>query len=83
MSSSTQSIASAFNAATGMGNLIMLMAFAILALIVIFYGASALLAQLGLLEKAREGGANGAVLFIRLLIILCGISFILFFFSLM
>ena len=82
MSTSNQAIASAFNAATGMGGSSMtgMLSFGTLALIIVFFTASALLA-LGMMT--RNQGRNGAELWIQLLVIMCGISMILLFFSLL
>lgn len=82
MSTSTQDISTAFNAATGLSNSAMMkmLAFGILALIVIFFTASALIA---LSAVVRNQGRNGAELWIQLLVIMCGISMILLFFSLL
>ena len=77
MSTSNQAIASAFNAATGMSG----SSFGTLALIIVFFTASALLA-LGMMMRNgnRQSGMDS---WFQLLFILCGISLILLFFSLL
>ncbi|WP_454993768.1 hypothetical protein [Cardiobacterium hominis] len=83
MSTSNQAIASAFNAATGMGGSSMtgMLSFGTLALIIVFFTASALLA-LGMMMRNgnRQSGMDS---WFQLLFILCGISLILLFFSLL
>lgn len=82
MSAGSQDIASAFNAATGMGgNMSGMLSFGALALIIVFFTASALLA-LGMMMRNgnRQSGLDS---WFQLLFILCGISLILLFFSLL
>lgn len=83
MSTSNQAIASAFNAATGMGGSSMtgMLSFGTLALIIVFFTASALLALGMMMRNAnRQSGMDS---WFQLLFILCGISLILLFFSLL
>jgi hypothetical protein len=83
MSGSTQNIASAFNAATGMGGNSMsgMLSFGSLALIVILFACSALLA-LGMVMRngQRQPGLDT---WFQLLFVMCGIALILLFFSLL
>ena len=83
MSAGSQDVTSAFNAATGMGGSVMsnMLSFGTLALIIVFFTASALLA-LGMMMRNgnRQSGLDS---WFQLLFILCGISLILLFFSLL
>ena len=83
MSGSTQNIASAFNAATGMGGNSMsgMLSFGSLALIVILFACSALLA-LGMVMRNGQRQPGLDTLF-QLLFVMCGIALILLFFSLL
>ncbi len=82
MSGSTQNIASAFNAATGMGGSMSgMLSFGSLVLIVILFACSALLA-LGMVMRngQRQPGLDT---WFQLLFVMCGIALILLFFSLL
>ena len=83
MSTDNQAIASAFNAATGMNGSVMcnMLSFGTLALIIVFFTASALLA-LGMMMRngQRQSGADS---WFQLLFIMCGIALILLFFALL
>ena len=82
MSAGSQDVTAAFNAATGMnGNMSGMLSFGTLALIIVFFTASALLA-LGMMMRNgnRQSGLDS---WFQLLFILCGISLILLFFSLL
>lgn len=83
MSGSTQNIASAFNAATGMGGSTMtgMLSFGTLALIVILFAGSALLA-LGMMMRNGQR-LSGPDSWFQLLFIMCGIALILLFFALL
>ena len=76
MSGSTQNIASAFNAATGMGgeSMTKMLSFGSLALIVILFACSALLA-LGMVMRngQRQPGLDT---WLQLLFVMCGIALI-------
>ena len=82
MSGSTQNIAATINAATGMGGSMSgMLSFGTLALIVILFACSALLA-LGMVMRngQRQPGLDT---WFQLLFVMCGIALILLFFSLL
>ncbi|EHM50239.1 hypothetical protein [Cardiobacterium valvarum] len=74
-------VGEAFNAATGLSHLSTMLAVACLVLITIFFASSSLLGLRNLLRMRGED--TGPKLWMRLLVVMGGISLILLFFSMM